>query len=604
MKKKLTNSHKAYAFMFILMIIALNACKKPDYTLTTTEDVNITGYLAKYPEKFSLMSEIITKSGSEGFLGAYGSYTLFTPTNDAIKAWLQSINKSSLSELSSEELKKVINYHLVMDTLNTKNFTDGKLQRLPLYNQYITTGVSNINGVSTYTLNKESRIIQSNIRVGNGVLQVIDHVLVPRTKTLAQLIAENDRYDIFEEALIATKFFDSLNVDPLVSTDALKRFQTVIAVSDSAFEKDNIFNFEDLKDRLSTENDPTKKTDSLWLFMAYHITPSANYLADVASSTSLVTLAPSEILTAKYAGQKVLLNEVEFNGAIEPGIELNRVFSDVSASNGVLHDAKNYFTIKVRFPTPLYWDMELDGLSQNPRNPDYGVRAINLHPNGASFNPASYLPADATKIGSQYQVGSPGNRVFNKGDLLNLSLSGPTSNLARPLHHDFRTPLLVKGLYKVWVCYGQNGNANANQTQWVMNPGTPAEQVLPNIMISGNNLGSSGISLTAPNSDNLMEANGFKRYMALNTETAVNAQGQIVTGDAAYVLGTNTTVGRLVGIANIKTTDRHWIRIRGLGGMSGSNIIWLDMIHFIPIDMDQQYPRFSSKGVVFKRPAP
>lgn len=604
MKKRFNLNSRSYVFLALILVISvISACKKQEYTLTTTDDVNITGYLEKYPDQFSLMSEIIERAGSRGYLSAYGNYTLFTPTNEAVKTWLQTLGKASVSDLSAAELKDVINYHLVMDTLNTKNFSDGKLQQLPLYGQYITTGVKNINNVSTYVLNGEAKVIQSNIRVGNGVLQIIDHVLQPQSKTLAQLFDEEPyrtKYSIFRQALIATGFYDSLNVQPANATDVTRKFQTVFAESDEALSV-KYGSYEALYDDLSgkTLKDPKNHSDSLWLYVAYHIGTGANYLADIVSTSSLTTLAPSEVITTKYAGQRVLLNEVDFNGKTEPGVELNRENSDITASNGVLHDATEYFKIKVRIPTPLYWDMELDGLSQNPKHPNYGVKNIDMQTNGASTFPGAYNPEDPTKINSLYQFLNPSNRWYSKMDMISLSISGPTGNKARSFWHEFRTPLLVKGLYKVWVCYAQLDRAT-NQLQWVMNPGTPNEQVLTNIMYSGLSLTASGKSLTDPNSDNLMETEGYKRYMATTSETAINDKGEVVKGDVAP--NSAVMVGRLLGIANIKSTDRQWIRIRGLGGMTGSNIIGVDMLHFIPIDMDQQYPRFSRSGTIFKRP--
>jgi len=61
-------------------------------------------------------------------------------------------------------------------------------------------------------------------------------------------------------------------------------------------------------------------------------------------------------------------------------------------------------------------------------------------------------------------------------------------------------------------------------------------------------------------------------------------------------------VGRLAGVADIKTTDRHWVRFTALRGNQSANLN-IDMIHFIPIDDDQNYPRFHpTPGVIFKRP--
>ncbi|RZL46410.1 MAG: hypothetical protein EOO93_25970 [Pedobacter sp.] len=59
--------------------------------------------------------------------------------------------------------------------------------------------------------------------------------------------------------------------------------------------------------------------------------------------------------------------------------------------------------------------------------------------------------------------------------------------------------------------------------------------------------------------------------------------------------------GKLAGVADIKTTDRHWVRFTALRGNQNNNLN-IDMIHFIPIDDDQNYPRFHPTGAIFKRP--
>jgi uncharacterized surface protein with fasciclin (FAS1) repeats len=86
MKKYSKKQHLSFwGILFVGILLFFNSCKRELYTQTTTDDVNITGYLEKYPESFSLISEVLERSGTAGYLGAYGAYTLFTPNNDAIK---------------------------------------------------------------------------------------------------------------------------------------------------------------------------------------------------------------------------------------------------------------------------------------------------------------------------------------------------------------------------------------------------------------------------------------------------------------------------------------------------------------------------------------
>jgi hypothetical protein len=92
------------------------------------------------------------------------------------------------------------------------------------------------------------------------------------------------------------------------------------------------------------------------------------------------------------------------------------------------------------------------------------------------------------------------------------------------------------------------------------------------------------VALTDPNSDNLLEAQGYKRYAA------------------SYSLTGGNHAARLMGTVNITTTDKHVIRLNRVGGRDGTRTTTLDMIQFIPVEMDQQYPRFYRDGTRMTRP--
>ena len=77
--------NKAIFITGLMMIVTcaflIPACKKPDLVINTTEDVNIVGYLEKYPDSFSLFKQILDRTGNSSFLNAYGAYTCFAPSN-------------------------------------------------------------------------------------------------------------------------------------------------------------------------------------------------------------------------------------------------------------------------------------------------------------------------------------------------------------------------------------------------------------------------------------------------------------------------------------------------------------------------------------------
>lgn len=585
-----------------IIVLVTYSCQKEVLKTSTTEDVNISGYLEKYPETYSLLSEILEKSKTEGYLGAYGTYTLFAPVNSAIQTWITDNGKSSLNDFSEQELLNFVKYHVIRDTVSTVRFTDGKIKSPTLFGEYLFTDV--VNG--SYRINKYAIINKSNILCGNGVIHSLNSSLIPPSKNLAQAIEGNPSYSIFTEALKATGFYDTLYYNRGDLTSPEKRFQTVIVESDSLFNTIGINNFNDLKSRYSTKNDPTNPADSLWLFVAYHISNDGKYLEDIIGSSSIYTLAPKEIISTKYTNNKILLNEDEFNGVFEPGAELNRAKSDITASNGVLHESKNNFSIKVRRQVPVYFDLATSPELKIALGSSYQNGVLPLVNNGKiiassiEFNNLSHSQLGSHKYDFNINS-STGTRPWVNNDILNLSICA--ANTARAKYVDIKTPYLVKGRYKVWICYVA-ANTNSPVLQVLFNPGKIDQQILPNLVDLRSGLDLSGVTTAMandPNADNLMLAQGYKRYMATTLETNENGVKGI---KQVNTTGWNLNAGRLAGIITVETTDRHVIRLDAVSGGCTNNYNWLDMIHFIPADdFEQNYPRFHTQlGELFYRP--
>lgn len=602
MKTKLKKNW-SYGLLCVAVVCCLQACQKINFRETTTEDVNITGYLDNNPETYSLLSDILYRSKTAGYLGAYGTYTLFAPDNASVSAWIKENGKNSLDDFSEDELLNFVRYHVVRDTINTLRFTDGKIKTPSLFGEFLYTDVQD----GVFRVNKAAFVNRANILCGNGWVHGIDHVLVPPPLSLAELVESNAGYAIFTEALKATGFYDTLYYERGMEIPASKRFQTVIVESDAVFQEQGIMDFAQLKEKYSQTGNPKNRVDSLWLFVAYHISNSGLFLEDIISASSIYTLAPKEIISTKLQAGKVLLNDDEFNGVIEPGAELLRANSDVLASNGILHESAQSISIKVRQQTPVYFDVASSSELRNALGGAYRNAGglMELVANGVPiansfrFDRHDYL----TMADNVYRYyGDLTNvRPYANGDLLDLSVGPGTAN--RVTWIELKTPYLVKGRYKVWICYAQNGNGVPMQVTF--NPGKGDEQILPNVVFFNQTLSASGISNAdrgQPNADNLMLAQGYKRYMA--TVNDYNPNGHIGT-KAMSGTYSDVNVGRLAGTIEVETTDRHIIRLEGLGTSWGQKFnTYLDMIQFIPADdVEQIYPRFYPiPGELFYRP--
>jgi uncharacterized surface protein with fasciclin (FAS1) repeats len=579
-------SKKWLALITITMVITafLASCKREQFQINTTTDVNIMGYLQNDTQDFSLLISILQRTGTDNTLNGYGTYTLFAPNNDAIKLYLQDLGKASVNDISVDDLKDFVKIHLIRDTITTDQFNDGKLRTATMYGQYLLTGAQNINGVTTLTINRQATLIKGDIRTGNGIIQVIDHVLKPATLTLAQMIEQNPAYSIFTQALKATTLYDTLNVLPANQPDSLKKFITVLAESDAVLQAAGISSYDALKARYSDTGNPASVNDSLYLFMAYHILPGLQYLPDIYNAASHTTYSPLDVVTTKLAGNDILINDDDFNGVHEQGARIDRANSDNTAANGALHFMEDHYEIKIRFPIPVYWEVT-DQPEFQKLNGIYRV---------TNKSSAKFAPGDIKDInwqsGSIQYMCAPEARQFYVYHNDYLYIAALRTAATANSWIDFTTPLLVKGRYKVWITFirRKGGKGISVLFDGALLPRVlDLTQSLPSQVLVGNNY----------------------TYPPGSTPESLEALGEKITfgGNVPYYNDPTKTIdyykdnyGLLAGTIDVTKTDRHTIRLQAVADASGD--VDIDMIQFIPENMDQIYPKFNPDGSVVQRP--
>lgn len=539
-------------FGAVVSVATLTGCKKQALEYTTTSDVNIVDYLRRYPELYSEYVKVLDRTNISPFLNAYGAYTCFAPTNDAFKLYLQSVGKKSTDEIDTATLSNLCKLHLIVDTISTGSFTDGKLPSPTMYGQYLITGVTD-NGATI--INRQALMVQPNILTGNGYIHAIDHVLQPATLTIAKAIEGNSKYSIFTQVLKATGFYDSLNI--VNNRDTTRRFLTCLAESDSVLKTIGINSYADIVARYNKTGNPKNPNDSLYLYAAYHIMPALKYVADIVSSQSHLTLAPQSVITVTLSGQTVLLNEVTFRGVLERGIAINRPNSDNSCTNGVLHDLSGGIVLKVRQPYRVDFDVA-DQPEIRKLTAIYRRAGRSQSFTYGQLKDVNWQLATATV--SYYVDAATTSNFYWWDDGISFNLRA-----AQNVWIEFKTPLIVKGRYKVWMNFRRS---NQGQYTQVSVDGV----ALPRICDFFSNVPT---GVTAP----VLESQGYKRYAVNQTQ--------------------NNNFGVLAGIVDITTTDRHTIRLTSIKdqGKSG-NLLTFDFIQFIPEGDDQLRPLYGRDGSI------
>lgn len=546
----------------LLTIVFYPGCKKTDIKQSTTSDVNIVDYMRRYPDKFSEFLKILDRTNISPFLNAYGTYTVFAPTNDAFKAYLLQIGKTSTDQLDTATLLALTRLHIIQDTISTGSFTDGKLATPTMYGQYLVTGV---NGDGVTVVNRQANITQSNILTGNGYIHVIDHVLTPATQTVAQLIAANPKFSIFTQALRATGFFDTLNI--VNNADTTRKWLTLLAESDSVLRVAGYPTYASLVARYNNTGNPRNPLDSLFLYVAYHILPGLKYVADIVNQPSHFTLAPLSVIGTTLIGQTILLNQTTFNGIFEPGVAIDRPNSDVSATNGVLHSLFGDIYLKIRIPVRVDFDiaaqpeiLKLPSIYHQPgqsKSFSYGQLADVTWQNQTLQSATYYCDA----------LTGSNNYWWNDGFSTNLRYGNAGANN----WIEFNTPLLVRGKYQVWIMYRVNSTV-----------GKYVQASLDGVATSRLMDFTAGFSSTSA-SDLTLISEGMKRYSFNNP----NGNNRAET----------------VGVVDVATTDRHKFRLTCVrdNGSGNNNTVTMDFIQFVPFTgnpSDQIGPLYAKDGSI------
>lgn len=278
----------------------------------------IATYLEKNPEKFSSFSTILSRAriGKKASgnllrtLSTYGSYTCFAPTNAAVDAYLQEqyekhlegdrtgITSPYLEDLTDSMATEIAKNHIIEMGYMTTDINEGAFPMNTMNRRFTTVEwITDDNGRVFPLLNNTSRIIEQDLEMENGYIQIVDGVLSPSNKLLPELVEAHKGFSIFSDAIKLTGL-DSLlsiyNIDPdydntltgpLLDSETStspypkdkKQKYTLLIEPDELFRSCGINNVEELAEFAQkwygTEDADNYESpnNALYQFVAYHI---------------------------------------------------------------------------------------------------------------------------------------------------------------------------------------------------------------------------------------------------------------------------------------------------------------------------------------------
>ncbi|SHF85253.1 Uncaracterized surface protein containing fasciclin (FAS1) repeats [Bacteroides luti] len=568
-RNKLINiSLPIWLFCVLALITGLSSCETElEKGVYKTADLQmIDEYMENKDANLSEFLQIIDKADYRGMLHAYGTYTCFAPTNAAIDNYLKEKGKT-LEGLTKEEAEQIVKFHVINDTISTLDFVDGRLPSTNINRDYLTTKTEVDNAGDVYIkVNRQARITAKNILLGNGYIHVVDNVLKPAQLTLAQTFAAlpDAEYSLMKEIAVAADFNSTLQ------TQESGKYFTFFVQDNKTFEDLGIKTVEDLLVRLR-KNSPAISDDKVLLynFLAYHTVGGRVYVTDLMATSSLPTLVKNQPLTFQLNNEFLVINEFKVGQLNEEGIQVDRnsEYSDLTCTNGVMHRILGQIEIKKRKAYRVYWDMAdmpeikaLKGYRKAGTTQVFLSGELSEMTWGGKSNPTVTYIANGTSWNEK------GQYVY--GDMMRFRIC---TNVMQWV--EFKMPLLVEGTYKVWISWRR---ANPATFRTSFKQDGQEDQILPTVvdMSSYMPIYWQNTEKTILDGDK-MESEGWKQYNAKKVNSVMCC--------------------KLMGTIKVLSTGRHILRLDALSGSKGYGNDW-DMIQFIPVDEDQQWPKIAMNG--------
>ncbi len=257
--------------------------------------------------RFTTLAAALQAADLVDALKAEGPFTVFAPTDDAFAALPEGTLDELLKPENTQKLTDILLYHVVEGKVTAADVT-GLKSAITLLGKDVAIKVD----MGNVYIN-DAKVIITDIETSNGVIHVIDAVLLPAAEeaasnTIVDVAVADGRFNTLVAAVTAADLAGTLSGEGPF---------TVFAPTDDAFAALP----EGTLDSLLLPENKQQLTDIL----LYHVVSGKVMAADVVTLTSANTVLGKDVTITVKDG-KVYLND-----------NVQVIITDVEASNGVIH---------------------------------------------------------------------------------------------------------------------------------------------------------------------------------------------------------------------------------------------------------------------------
>ena len=254
---------------------------------------------------FNTLTSLVVAADLDEALQGDGQFTVFAPTDEAFAKLPEDTLKMLLEPKNKEQLANILKYHVL-----PKKISVPKRNSHPLKFAKTLLGKNvNFTRKGTKVSINNAKIVTRNIKCSNGLIHVIDAVLIPAVEDKT-IVGTAKKAGSFKTLLAAAE------AAGLVETLSGKGPLTVFAPTDEAFASLP-------KGTIKTLLKPENK-DQLAMILKYHV------IAGKVSAAQAVTAGSAKTV----AGQSVLVSINKGRLSINDASVIN---NDLETSNGLIH---------------------------------------------------------------------------------------------------------------------------------------------------------------------------------------------------------------------------------------------------------------------------
>ena len=261
--------------------------------------------------RFATLVAAVQAAGLVDTLKGEGPFTVFAPTDDAFAKLPAGTVEDLLKPENLETLKNILLYHVVAGKVMASDVVtlDGKTADTALADNPLNISVKD----GKVFLNDNVEVIITDVETANGVIHVIDTVLLPPAKQadIVDTAVADGRFTTLVAAVQAAGLVDTLKGEGPF---------TVFAPTDEAFAKLPAGTVEDL---LKPEN-----LETLTNILLYHVVPGKVMAADVVQ-------LDGQMVDTALEGQQIKITVKDGKVYLNDTVQV--IITDIETSNGVIH---------------------------------------------------------------------------------------------------------------------------------------------------------------------------------------------------------------------------------------------------------------------------